>query len=94
MDPASLTNITGLTAGIIVTIALIPQLINIIRKNKVDDISEITYILLTIGFFIWVIYGVMRQNLAIIFMDGITFMLAFAITVSVLRLRDKSKKYK
>ncbi|MFN3527587.1 MAG: SemiSWEET family sugar transporter [Candidatus Altarchaeaceae archaeon] len=61
-DPSLL----GIIAGIIVLTGFIPQIYKGYRTKKLDDLSYYMVGLLSFGMFLWVIYGVIRNDIAII----------------------------
>lgn len=73
----------GYLAGILTTLAILPQIIRTWRTKKVDDISPKMFIILTLGVGLWVIYGVLKNALPIIIFNGISFLL----NLSMLLLR-------
>ena len=62
-----------------------PQLIKTVRTGNVKDISLLMYVFLTIGVFLWVIYGIMIKEFPIIIANGTSLIL----TVSILVLKIK-----
>jgi MtN3 and saliva related transmembrane protein len=56
----------GFTAGAITSIGLIPQLIRGYRTKKLDDISYWMPMVLAGGMFLWLLYGILRNDIAII----------------------------
>jgi MtN3 and saliva related transmembrane protein len=56
----------GLFAGAITSISFIPQLIKGIQTKKLDDISYWMPIVLSSGMSLWVLYGLLRQDIALI----------------------------
>ena len=79
--------VMGLVAAILTTISSLPQAIKIIKTKKTRDISLLMYIILTIGVFLWLVYGIMDYDLLIIFANSITLI----IVVSILSLKIKYK---
>ncbi len=64
--------IVGLIAAICTTIAFFPQLIMVHRTKQTRDLSLPTFILLTTGIFLWLMYGILLGNLPIILANAIT----------------------
>lgn len=62
----TITDIIGYIAGAIVVICLFPQLYEIYTNKNVEHISMLTYIILFIGDILWIIYGVLLNDLRII----------------------------
>ncbi|MBI2018249.1 SemiSWEET transporter [Candidatus Daviesbacteria bacterium] len=56
----------GLIAGGFVVFASLPQIVKIIKTKRTSDISLPMYIILNIGIFLWVVYGFLTQQVAII----------------------------
>lgn len=69
----------GYLAGILTTLAILPQIVRAWRTKKVDDISPKMFIILTLGVGLWVIYGVLKEALPIIIFNGISFLLNFSM---------------
>lgn len=71
----TLTEITGLLAGLFTTIAVIPQIVKAIKTREVDNISPFFFIILLMGVGLWVVYGVLKTDWPIIITNGISFLL-------------------
>ena len=56
----------GLFAGGITSIGFIPQLVKGYRTKRLDDVSYLMPIVLTFGMFLWLLYGIVQEDLAII----------------------------
>lgn len=63
--------ILGLVAGGFVVCASLPQIFKIIKSKSAEDISLPMYIALNIGTFLWLIYGFVSQQPAIIVTNAI-----------------------
>lgn len=55
--------------GIINGFANFPQIYKIYKTKSAKDISIITYIILTIGTIIWILYGIEIKNIPILTMN-------------------------
>lgn len=75
----------GLIAGGFVVIASLPQIIKIIKSKKTNDISLQMYILLNIGTFLWVVYGWITGQVAIL-IPNIIFQI-FNLSILILKLK-------
>lgn len=60
------TQILGLIAGGFVVFASLPQILKIIKSKRTKDISLPMYIALNVGTFLWLVYGFISQQPAII----------------------------
>lgn len=68
-------DILGLFAGTCVTISVIPQILKVWRTKKVKQISLKTFSILTFGIFVWIVYGVLKEDLPIIITNSVSFCL-------------------
>ncbi len=73
-------------AGITIAISAIPQILLIIKTKSVRDVSLFTALLLTIGDFCWMIYGIYIHSWSMIIFDS--FGGALYLIVSVLKIID------
>ncbi|MBF0493844.1 MAG: SemiSWEET transporter [Candidatus Omnitrophica bacterium] len=64
--------ILGIAAGTCTTVSLLPQIIKIIRTKHARDISIGMYILFTAGVILWLIYGLISNQLPIILANIVT----------------------
>ena len=70
-------NILGLVAGGITSVAMLPQLIKVLKNKDVEDLSLLMMLFLIIGLSLWVWYGFIKDELPIILSN------AFAVLVNV-----------
>ena len=73
--------IVGLVAAICTTIAFFPQILLVYRTKQTRDLSLSTFILLTAGIFLWLIYGILLGSLPIILANFITLIGCFYILI-------------
>lgn len=76
-----LITILGLIAGGLTTFSLVPQLLRIIRTKHTKDLSLNTYIILTVGVFLWFVYGLFVRDAAVIVANAVTFIFALSIVL-------------
>jgi MtN3 and saliva related transmembrane protein len=67
----NLIQILGLGAAVLTTAANIPQTIKVIRTGSTKSLSAATYAMLFLGMILWVIYGILREDIPIILANGI-----------------------
>ena len=82
-------DILGYLAGILTTIAFVPQVVHIVRKRSAHDISWGMFSLFSIGVALWLWYGIRLASLPLIAANGIT--LSLVLTILVLKLRYGSR---
>lgn len=79
----------GITAGVLTTIAYLPQLIKTWQSKSAGDISWSMLIILCIGIILWLVYGVLVHDLPILLANIVTFILASVILVLKIRYRNQ-----
>lgn len=70
-----MVSVIGGLAGILTTVAIIPQIVKAVKTKQVDDISPIFLSILIIGLGLWVVYGLMIRDFPIIITNGVSFLL-------------------
>lgn len=66
-----LLQVLGLLAAILTTAANIPQAIKVIKTRSTKSLSAATYAMLFAGMVLWVMYGILRNDLPIILANAI-----------------------
>jgi len=66
-------------AAAFTTLSFLPQAIKVIKTKNTSGISFSMYLMFTIGVFLWFIYGIATNQLAVSLANGIT--LIFALTI-------------
>ena len=61
-----LISVLGFLAGIITSIGFLPQLVKGYKTKKLDDVSYYMPAVLAAGMTLWLLYGVLRNDIAII----------------------------
>ncbi len=75
------TDIIGIGAAALTTIANFPQAYIIIREKSTHHVSVSTYGLLLSGTVLWVIYGIIKTDYPIIIANGISTITCIIIVV-------------
>ncbi|UJF29378.1 SemiSWEET transporter [Kaistella sp. 97-N-M2] len=70
-------NVLGIVAGILTSVAMLPQLIKVIKEKNAEDLSWMMITILIIGLSLWVWYGIIKDELPIILSN------AFAVLVNI-----------
>ncbi|HJY12927.1 MAG TPA: SemiSWEET transporter [Flavobacterium sp.] len=83
-------NILGIVAGVLTSVAMIPQLIKVIREKNVEDLSWVMIIVLITGLSLWVWYGIMRDELPIILSNAFAVLVNLTLLVCYILFRKKS----
>lgn len=86
-----LVEILGLVAGSFTTVSFIPQLIKLIKTKSAKDLSLGMFTIFTTGIFLWLVYGILTNTLAIIVANSITLVIASSILILKMKYDRKSK---
>ncbi|HEX7015714.1 MAG TPA: SemiSWEET transporter [Cyclobacteriaceae bacterium] len=78
----------GLVAGACTTIAFLPQVIKTWRSRSAKDLSLSMFSIFTLGVGLWLIYGLLDNNVPVIAANLITLMLAATLLVFKFRFRN------
>ena len=78
-------NIVGLLAGLLTTLAFVPQVLKIYRTKSGRDISARMFTMFSIGILLWLYYGILLQSLPIILANAVT--LVLTLTIIALKIR-------
>jgi len=79
--------IIGLGAGILCAISLLPQVIKIVKAKKAEDLSLTAFSILSLGIFLWLIYGILIESVPIIVSNAVIFVLSVLIVVMKVKYR-------
>jgi MtN3 and saliva related transmembrane protein len=81
-----MTEIIGFIAAFCTTISFLPQVIRIFRSKNTESISLSMYSIFVFGVILWLVYGIILENVPIIIANIIT--LALAASILVMKIRD------
>jgi len=85
--------IIGILAGILTTLAHIPQCITLYKSTNVEhDVSIWTYIILLLGLVLWLIYGYILGLLSVILANFVSIILTIIIIVRIVYLNRLKNK--
>jgi MtN3 and saliva related transmembrane protein len=82
------TKILGLVAGLLSTISFVPQVVKTWRSRSAKDLSLVMFLLYCAGVFLWMIYGIMIDELPVILWNIITLVLASVILFFNVKFKD------
>ena len=83
-------NILGIVAGFLTSIAMIPQLIKVIKEKNVEDLSLVMILVLISGLSLWVWYGFIQNELPIIISNAFAVLVNLTLFICYLLFRKKS----
>ncbi|MGY3805115.1 SemiSWEET transporter [Pigmentibacter ruber] len=87
--------IIGYIAAFLTTSAFLPQAIKTLKSKDTRGISLVMYSMFCTGVFLWLLYGIMINDLIIILANFTTFIFSFSILlICFLNLKNKDKRIK
>ena len=81
---ASVENL-GYAAAFCTTAAFVPQLARVLRTRSARDISLPTFLLFSVGVFLWLLYGLYSGSKPVIASNAVTLVLSLSILILKLR---------
>ena len=78
-------DILGLVATSFTTSSFVPQVWRTWKTRDVSGISLPTYVIITIGLALWLVYGLLKNDLPLIVANAMMVVLTGAITIMKLR---------
>ncbi len=82
-------NILGLVAGGITSVAMLPQLIKVLKEKDVEDISLLMILFLITGLSLWVWYGFIKDEIPIILSNSFAVLVNIFLLFSYFKYRKK-----
>jgi MtN3 and saliva related transmembrane protein len=73
------TTIIGLLAATCTTSSFLPQVIKILKSKRTQDVSFLMYAILTTGLFLWLVYGIILEDIPLILSNSISFSLSLCV---------------
>ena len=73
--------IIGFIAGGLTAISFLPQILQVYRTRQARDLSLPMFTVLTIGIFLWIVYGILSKSLPIVIANSIAFVFCSYIVI-------------
>jgi MtN3 and saliva related transmembrane protein len=77
----------GYGAAFLTTVAYLPQVIRAWRTHSTHDVSLLMFLLMSVGVFLWLVYGLLLQDIPLIAANLVTLVLAGSILYLKIRYR-------
>lgn len=77
--------VLGLVAATLTTCSFVPQLTRVLRTRSAEDLSYGMFGAFSVGVLLWLVYGLLRDDLPVILSNAVT--LALSVTILVLKIR-------
>lgn len=84
-----INEVIGYTAGILMSITMVPQIVKALKTKSVKDLSIIMIIILITGSFLWAVYGFLIKSMPVILMDIIAVVINSVLLIIKINYRKK-----
>ncbi|HBG46710.1 MAG TPA: hypothetical protein DDW94_06930 [Deltaproteobacteria bacterium] len=74
----------GLLGGTLTTASFFPQVVKTWKTRSTKDVSLVMFLLLSVGIFIWIVYGIKIGSLPVVVANSIS--LVFSLIILTLKL--------
>ena len=81
--------VLGLVAAVFTTLGFLPQVVKTWRTKNVRALSLSMYLVLFTGMFLWLIYGIYKDSLALIVANVFSCVLTLSIIVFILKYKNR-----
>lgn len=85
MSTFSPVEAVGIVAGLLTTIAYVPQVVKVWRSRSAGDISLGMFLLMNVGIALWLAYGLLIGSPGLILANLVTLGLTLAVLVAKLK---------
>jgi len=81
--------VIGTIAGILTSVSMIPQLIKVLKEKDVENLSWGMIAVLLTGVSLWVVYGIMKNELPIILSNGFSVLVNTTLLIYYFRYKNQ-----
>jgi len=68
-----IVDIVGFTAGFLMAVTMVPQIVKSLRTKSVEDISMLMLIIYAVSSLLWTAYGILIKSMPVAIADGFAF---------------------
>ena len=86
---AEISQYVGISAGLLTSFSLVPQLFKIIKEKKAENISYFMLAILLLGLGGWIWYGILKNDFPIIITNCFSFAVNLVIIFFSVRYKEK-----
>lgn len=83
----SFVDVLGYSAGVVTTLIFLPQVIKTWKEKSAKDISLLMFVIAAVNDVMWIVYGVMKDDLVILLTNSVV--LVMALTMIYFKMRYK-----
>jgi MtN3 and saliva related transmembrane protein len=91
MTSAPTVELLGFVAAFCTTAAFVPQLVRVLRLRSARDVSLPTFVMFSVGVFLWLLYGFYIGSKPVIASNIVTLVLSISILILKLRYGRDAK---
>jgi MtN3 and saliva related transmembrane protein len=73
------TDLVGLLAGVLTTVAFVPQLLKIHATKSGGDVSARMFLIFSAGVALWLAYGILIGSMPVVLANAVTLVLSLLI---------------
>jgi MtN3 and saliva related transmembrane protein len=84
----NMTQLLGLAAGFLTTISFLPQVLKTWKSRSAKDLSLGMFSMFCLGVLLWLIYGIIVNDVPVIAANLVTLLLASTLLFFKLRFRE------
>lgn len=81
--------VIGVSASVFTALSLFPQLVKIYREKKAAGVSALMLATLFTGLSLWVIYGIIKEDMIITVSNGVSLLINAMIGILMFRYRRR-----
>jgi MtN3 and saliva related transmembrane protein len=85
----AIIDILGLTAGSISGITFLPQVIKTWKTKSAGDISLLTFSFATLSVIMWLVYGIIKEDVAIIYTNSLVLICSLIMLYFKFKFKNK-----
>ena len=89
---ASIVEDIGFVAAFLTTAAFVPQLMRVMKLRSAREISLGTFVMFSVGVFMWLLYGIYTGSRPVIASNVVTLVLSVSILILKLKYDLDAKK--
>ena len=86
----NIITIIGICASVLTALALLPQLIKLIKEKDSENISVGMLSILLIGLILWIIYGILNMDLIIAVSNSTSLLINLTTLFFTLKYKEES----
>ena len=86
----AIIDILGLTAGSISGITFLPQVIKTWKTKSAGDISLLTFSFATLSVIMWLLYGIIKEDVAIIYTNSLVLICSLIMLYFKFKFKKKA----